>query len=266
MSQLFFPVAATMPQDFFGQMLFLFKEYYPLLLFGIKNTILISITGTILGFLGGLLLSSIRMMKDNRRSHIGVRIIRFFLRLLSGIYIEVIRGTPMMVQAMVFYYGGRYIGIRWSNPLIAGIFVVSLNTAAYMAEIIRSGIQAIDKGQFEGAYSLGMNELQTMVFVILPQAIRNAMPAIGNEFVVNIKDSSVLNVISVVELYFQTGSMAGTYGTFFPAFTIASVLYLILTYTTTRILHVIERRMNMPKGSYPRSQTVPHAIHFKKGE
>lgn len=257
-------LATKMPADFFGQVAYLLQEYWPLLLFGMKNTLLISILGTSFGFLGGLLLSSMRTTKDNKRAGWLVRIGKFLLRLVAGIYIEVIRGTPMMVQAMVIYYGGRYIGLHWSSPIAAGIFVVSLNTAAYMAEIIRSGIQAIDQGQFEGAYSLGMGELQTMVFVIFPQAVRNALPAIGNEFVVNIKDSSVLNVISVVELYFQTGSMAGTYGTFFPAFSIASVLYLVMTFTTTRILHVVEKRMDMPKGSYPRSQTVPHAINFRR--
>lgn len=264
MHSLFF-VATGLPQDFFGQVVYLFQEYYPLLLFGMKNTLLISISGTIFGFLGGLILSSIRNMKDSKRSPVGARMLRLLLRLIAGAYIEIVRGTPMMVQAMVIYYGGRYVGLAWSSPIVAGIFVVSMNTTAYMAEIIRSGIQAIDKGQFEGASSLGMNEMQTMMFVILPQAIKNALPAIGNEFVVNIKDSSVLNVISVVELYFQTGSMAGTYGTFFPAFAIASVMYFIMTFTTTQILHYIERRMNMPKGSYPRSQTVPHAFKFKRG-
>lgn len=259
-------MATSMPTNFFGQVAYLFEEYYPLLLFGMKNTLLISLTGTIFGFLGGLILSSIRNMKNNPRSPMGVRVLRFLLRFITGAYIEIIRGTPMMVQSMVIYYGGRYVGLSWSSPIVAGIFVVSMNTTAYMAEIIRSGIQAIDKGQFEGASSLGMNDLQTMMYVILPQAIKNALPAIGNEFVVNIKDSSVLNVISVVELYFQTGSMAGTYGVFFPAFAIASVLYFIMTFTTTQILHWIERRMSMPKGSYPRSQTVPHAFHFKRGE
>lgn len=257
--------SAKMPSDYFGQIVYLFQEYYPLLLFGMKNTLLISLTGTIFGFFGGLLLSSLRNMKNSRRQPLWQRAIRMAVRFLAVAYIEIIRGTPMMVQAMVIYYGGRYVGVTWSSPIVAGIFVVSLNTSAYMAEIIRSGIGAIEKGQFEGAYSLGMNELQTMVYVVLPQAIRNALPAIGNEFVVNIKDSSVLNVISVVELYFQTGSMAGTYGTFFPAFTIASVLYFIMTFTTTQILHWVERRMDMPRGSYPRSQTVPHAFRFKKG-
>ena len=115
-----------------------------------------------------------------------------------------------------------------------------------MAEIVRGGIISVDKGQTEGAMSIGMTHWQTMTSIVLPQAVRNIMPSIGNEFVVNIKDSSVLNVISVSELFFTAKSAAGTYLKYFEVFFIAGAIYLVLTFTVTRILRLIERRMDGP--------------------
>jgi putative lysine transport system permease protein len=117
-----------------------------------------------------------------------------------------------------------------------------------MAEIIRAGIQSIDKGQYEASRSLGMNHLLTMVFVILPQAIKNAFPAIGNEFVVNIKDSAVLNVIGVSELYFQSTAVAGIVFRFRDTFLITALIYLTLTFTTTQLLRLVEKKLDTPEG------------------
>ena len=151
----------------------------------------------------------------------------------------------MIVQAMVIYYGLFSVGVQL--PLTqAAILIVSINTGAYMAEIVRGGIISIDRGQTEAARSIGMTHWQTMVTVVLPQAVRNIMPSIGNEFVVNIKDSSVLNVISVTELYFQGKSAAGTYIRYFETFFIIAVIYLFLTFTVTRILRLIEKKMDGP--------------------
>ncbi|MGL5979214.1 MAG: amino acid ABC transporter permease, partial [Erysipelotrichaceae bacterium] len=138
------------------------------------------------------------------------------------------------------------------------------NTGAYMAEIIRAGIQSVDSGQSEAASSLGMNNLQTMLFIVLPQAIRNALPAIGNEFVVNIKDTSVLNVISVTELYFQSSSVAGMHYRYFETYLITALCYFVMTFTTTRILNYIEKRLDQPKTSFPASQTMPHTMGLEK--
>ena len=132
-------------------------------------------------------------------------------------------------------------------PLIpAGIFIVSINTGAYMAEIVRGGIISIDKGQFEGAYSVGMNHWQTMVNVVVPQAMRNILPAISNEFVINIKDTSVLNVIGVTELYFFTAKISKMTWSIFETYVVACVIYFILTFSITRILKFIERKLDGP--------------------
>ena len=150
----------------------------------------------------------------------------------------------MIVQAMGIYYGAmQYMGLRMS-PLFAAIFVTSINTGAYMAEIIRGGIISVDRGQKEAATAVGMTHWQAMTGVVLPQAVRNIMPSIGNEFVVNIKDSSVLNVISVGELYFMSKSAAGTYARYFEVFFITACIYFVLTFTVTRLLRLIEKKMD----------------------
>ena len=136
-----------------------------------------------------------------------------------------------------------YMGLRM-NVMAAAILIVSINTGAYMAEIIRGGIISVDKGQKEAAHAVGMTHWQSMTHVVLPQAVRNIMPSIGNEFVVNIKDSSVLNVISVSELYFVGKSAAGTYARYFEAFFIIACIYFILTFTVTRLLRLIEKKMD----------------------
>ena len=130
------------------------------------------------------------------------------------------------------------------DTTIAGLIIVSINTGAYMAEIVRGGILSVDKGQFEAAHSVGMNHLQTMTSVVMPQVIRNILPATGNEFVINIKDTSVLNVIGVSELYFVSKGISGANFQYFPTFMVTCILYLFMTFTVTRILRLVERRMD----------------------
>ena len=145
-------------------------------------------------------------------------------------------------------------------PLIpAVIFIDSINTGAYMAEIVRGGIISIDKGQFEGAYSVGMTHWQTMLSVIVPQTMRNILPAISNEFVINIKDTSVLNVIGVTELYFFTAKISKMTWAIFETYMVACVIYFILTFTITRILKFAERKIDGPS-SYliHHSSTMPN--------
>lgn len=251
--------------SFFEKVWFLIEQYYPLFLTGIATTMLIAITGTIAGFFIGLVVAVVRTIPTCEHDNILKRVLLAIVRFYCVAYIEIFRGTPMMIQAAVIYYG-IFMGVD-INLNIAAFAIVSINTGAYMAEIIRGGIISVDKGQTEGAHSIGMTHRQTMTSVVLPQAVRNIMPSIGNEFVVNIKDTSVLNVIGVAELYFQSRSAAGTYAMFFQSFAIAGVIYFILTFTVTRILRVIERRMDGPK-SYViyGSQTNPAAeIHIDKG-
>ena len=236
-----------MPSTFFGWVGFLAKQYGPLFLRGTANTLLIAVTGTILGFLLGLLVAIARTIQLGPKASAWKRVPVKILHAVLGVYIEVFRGTPMIVQAMVIYYGAlQYLGLDMPR-LVAAIFIGSINTGAYMAEIIRGGIISIDKGQTEAAHSIGLTHWQTMVSVVLPQAIRNIMPSIGNEFVVNIKDSSVLNVISVTELFFQAKSATGAYFRYFETYFIIALIYLTLTFSITRILRLIEKKMDGPE-------------------
>lgn len=235
-----------MPTTFFGWVGFLIRQYGGLFLTGTGMTLLVSITGTVFGFLIGLLVAIARTIELPRGAGPVRRAFLRVLHMLLGAYIQVFRGTPMIVQAMVIYYGSmQYMGLDMDHTA-AAIFVISINTGAYMAEIIRGGIISVDKGQFEAAHSIGMTHWQTMTTVVLPQAIRNILPSVGNEFIVNIKDSSVLNVIAVSELFFQAKSAAGTYFRYFEVYFIVAVIYLVLTLTVSRILRYVEKKMDGP--------------------
>ncbi len=234
----------TLPTTFLGWVSLLLEKYGPLFLSGAGYTMLIAVVGTVAGFALGLLVAIVRTIpvsgKDSWVKKTGLKIASVIL----NVYIEVFRGTPMIVQAMVIYYGAMmYMGLRMP-ALGAAMFIISINTGAYMAEIIRGGIISVDKGQKEAAHAIGMTHWQSMVHVVLPQAVRNIMPSIGNEFVVNIKDSSVLNVISVSELFFVSKSAAGTYARYFEAFFITAVIYFVLTFTVTRLLRLLEKKMD----------------------
>lgn len=219
--------------------------YWPMFVRGAGTTLLISIIGTIVGSIIGLAIGVVRTVPvpDKGPKRVILKITNW---ILAG-YIEFFRGTPMMVQAMFIFYGVAGVFGVQLNRLMAAIFIVSINTGAYMAEIVRGGIVSIDSGQYEAAEALGMNHFQTMMNVMLPQVIRNILPATGNEFVVNIKDTSVLNVISVTELFFNTRSIAGTTFKFTEAYFITSIIYFIMTFTVTRILRSFERRLDGPK-------------------
>jgi putative lysine transport system permease protein len=219
-------------------------ENWPMFLRGAGMTLLISLVGTVIGSIIGLLVGVIRTIPLPEQG--AKRKLLKVVNAILSIYIEFFRGTPMIVQAMVIYYGSAMAFGMDLDRTIAAIFIVSINTGAYMSEIVRGGIVSIDKGQFEAAHAIGMNHFQTMINVVLPQAVRNILPATGNEFVINIKDTSVLNVISVSELFFQTKSIAGNNFRYFESFFVASVLYLIMTFTVTRILRYVERKMDGP--------------------
>jgi len=243
------------PTDLWGASVYIFSKYAPLFFFGARNTIIIALSGTIIGLLIGLGIGILRALPvydyDSKIKHTLVKTIRF----LTSIYVEIFRGTPMMVQAVFIY--NVFLPLFRNAKIFAGIVIVSINTGAYMAEIIRAGIQSLDKGQNEAARSIGMNNFQTMLFIILPQAIKNAFPAIGNEFVVNIKDTSVLNVIGVTELFFQSTTVAGIIYRFSDTFFVTALIYLFLTYSTTLVLKYVEHKMNLGGFDGPHSQTTP---------
>ena len=239
------PVETDSSQDktsFFGQVTKILKDNWPQFLRGAGLTLLISITGTIAGLIIGLLIGVYRTAPTAKNKALAM--LQTLFGWFLNIYIEIFRGTPMIVQSMVIYYGtAQAFGVSIDRT-IAAIFIVSINTGAYMSEIVRGGIFAVDKGQFEAATALGMTHNQTMRKVVLPQVVRNILPATGNEFVINIKDTSVLNVISVVELYFSGNTIATQTYQYFQTFTIIAVIYFVLTFTVTRILRYVERRFD----------------------
>ena len=237
----------SLPQDFFGRILFIIKNYGQSLLKGAGTTLLIAIVGTVIGCLIGFIVGIIQTIPVSKRDNIIKRIILKVLKIIINIYVEVFRGTPMMVQAMFIYYGSAVLfGINM-DMWVAAFFIVSINTGAYMAETVRGGILSVPDGQTEGAKAIGMNHFQTMFYVILPQALKNIMPQIGNNLIINIKDTCVLSVIGTVELFFATKSVAGTYYTFFEAYTVTMVMYLCMTVFFSKILRIIEKKLNGPE-------------------
>ena len=229
--------------SFFQDVINIVAKYYPQLLSGVGNTMLIALTGTVAGLAIGLLTGIVRTAPFSRNGF--VRVLHKILNAVIAVYVEIFRGTPMMVQAMVIYWGYAFASGGNMLPLIpSGILIVSVNTGAYMAEIVRGGIISIDKGQFEGAMSIGMTHSQTMFKVIIPQVMRNILPSVSNEFVINIKDTSVLNVIGVTELYYFAGIIKRQSFETFQTYLVVCVLYFILTFTVTRLLRFVERKLD----------------------
>lgn len=214
---------------------------------GIRNTLVLALIATFLGCVIGLvcgILNTIPYTKNDPMPK------RFLLRLIRGLvraYVEIFRGTPMVLQAVFIYYGLPYFtnnAMRFTNVWTAAILVVSINTGAYMAESVRGGIISIDPGQTEGAKAIGMNHVQTMTSVILPQAIRNIMPQIGNNLIINIKDTSVMFIISFTEFFAaHRGAVGATY-LYFPSATVEMVGYLCMTLLASAILRWLENRMD----------------------
>lgn len=230
--------------EFFHWVQVILNNYGALLLRGTSITILLAIVGTLAGFLIGLLIGVYKTLPIRKEDPLIKRILFKIFNFILSAYIEIFRSTPMMVQATVIFYGAAFMFQLRLDPIQAGMFIISINTGAYMSEIVRGGIISVDKGQFEATHSIGMTHFQSMFYVVLPQAIRNIMPALGNQFIINIKDSCVLSVISVTELFFQTKSAAGATFQTFPAYFIACVVYFILCFGITQLLRYLETRMD----------------------
>lgn len=208
-----------------------FAKYYPYYLKGAGYTILLALIGVLFGTALGGLLALMKLAKNK------------LLRILATVYIEYVRGTPLLVQIFIVYFGTGILGVEVSR-VAAGCIALSINSGAYVAEIIRAGINSVNKGQLEAARSLGMTQAQAMRFIILPQAIKNILPALGNEFVTVIKESSVVSVIGVSELIFQAGNVQGASFKPFLPYVVVSLIYFVLTFTLSRLLGVAERKMN----------------------
>ena len=237
----------SLPQDFFGRIIFILENYGMSLLKGAGTTLLIALVGTIIGCLIGFVVGIIQTIPVSKRDNIFKKIFLKVLKLIMDIYVEVFRGTPMMVQSMFIYYGSAVLFGLNMDMWFAAYFIVSINTGAYMAETERGGILSINEGQTEGAKAIGMSHFQTMLYVILPQALRNIMPQIGNNLIINIKDTCVLSVIGTVELFFATKSVAGTYYTYFEAYTITMLMYLCMTVFFSKLLRIVENKLNGPE-------------------
>ena len=228
--------------SFLQDVLNIFTKYYPQLLKGVGNTMLLALVGTVVGLAIGLMTGIIRTAPVSKNPVL--KILHKILNAIIAVYVEIFRGTPMMVQSMVIYWGYAFATGGKTLALIpSGILIVSINTGAYMADIVRGGIISIDKGQFEGAMSIGMTHAQTMFKVIIPQVMRNILPSVSNEFVINIKDTSVLNVIGVTELYYFAGIIKRQTFETFQTYLIVCVLYFILTFTITRLLRLVEKKL-----------------------
>lgn len=237
------------PKDqFFQTIYYLIDTYAGFFIRGILITLFLSVVGTLGGFILSLLLAVLRTQEiDHRRDHAFSIFLKKLGQGFSYLYVTLFRGTPMIVQAMLFYYGFAPLGISWWTPLVAGLIVVTLNTTAYIAEVIRSGINGIDKGQMEASRSLGFSRSQSMFQIVLPQAIKNSLPAIGNEFIVNLKDTAVLSVIGVVDIFKATSLATSSNYRIVEGFFIAAVIYLILTFFTSKLVARLEKGKTLNK-------------------
>ncbi len=224
---------------FFEQIFVLLDKYSLFFLEGVKNTLIIAALSVLLGAIFGTLMAIMRMCKIKP------------LRWLAAAYIEFVRGTPLMVQLMFIFYGLPMAGITFPDVawipnfsrFMAGIIAMSMNSCAYVAEVIRSGIQAVDDGQMEAARSIGYKYGEAMRLVILPQAIKNILPALGNEFVTVIKESSIVSVIGIADLMFRTNDVIAVTYRSLPCLAIAACIYFILTFLSSRLIGLFEKRM-----------------------
>ena len=217
---------------------------------GIQNTLILAVAATLAGCLIGLLCGVLNTIPYTKNDHPAKRFFLKLLRALIRIYVEVFRGTPMVLQAVFIFYGLPYftdgsIAFKGMAGIwTAALIVVSINTGAYMAESVRGGIISIDPGQTEGAKAIGMTHVQTMVNVIMPQALRNIIPQIGNNFIINIKDTSVMFVIGFVEFFATHRNIVGVNLLYFPSAAIEMVGYLMLTLIASFLLRWVERKMD----------------------
>ena len=228
---------------FFETMQKIIVRYSSFFTEGIVNTLIIAAFSVLLGTLLGTVMATMRMGRIAP------------LRWLAVSYIEFIRGTPLMVQLMFIFYGLPMIGIKipdisWIpnfSRFAAGIVAMSMNSCAYVAEIIRSGIQAVDIGQTEAARSVGFSSGEAMRLVVLPQAVKNILPALGNEFVTVIKESSIVSVIGIADLMFRTNDIIALSYRSLECLAVAAVLYFIMTFISSRLISLAERRMSHGK-------------------
>ena len=218
-----------------GKIVKLLAKYYPVYLSGLWGTLWISAVTVLLGLVLGMLVALMRMSRSK------------LLNAVSGVYIEVLRGTPILLQLYFFWIGlPKLVPFELSDTQCI-VVALAVNASAFISEIIRAGIAAVDKGQWEAARSIGLSETHVMTHVILPQALRNIIPQIGNNFIINIKDTSVLSVISITDLFFVHKSVVGALYTYFESATIVMVIYLTMTLFASYLLRLWEKALDGPQ-------------------
>ncbi|MBQ2159194.1 MAG: amino acid ABC transporter permease [Oscillospiraceae bacterium] len=225
----------------------LWTKYGTAYLSGIENTLILALVGTVIGCLIGFVCGDLNTIPRRPNDHPLKKIILTLVRVIIRIYVEVFRGTPMVLQAVFLFYGLPYFtdnAVKFSSVWAAAIVVVSINTGAYMAESVRGGIISVDPGQTEGAMAIGMTHVQTMTSVILPQALRNIMPQIGNNFIINVKDTSVMFIIGFPDFFAAHRATVGASYLYFPSATVEMVGYLTMTLIASFLLRWAEKKMD----------------------
>ena len=228
----------------------LLDKYMPSYITGLQNTLILAVVATLAGCIIGLVCGILNTIPINRQDHIFKKALLQLIRIIVRVYVEVFRGTPMVLQAVFIFYGLPYftdgtVAFKGLEGIwTASMIVVSINTGAYMAESVRGGIISIDPGQTEGAKALGMTHVQTMTSVILPQALRNIIPQIGNNLIINIKDTSVMFVIGFVDFFATHRNIVGVNLKYFPSATIEMAGYLTLTLLASFGLRWLEKKLD----------------------
>ena len=225
----------------------LWEKYASSYFSGMFSTITLALLCTLVGCLIGLLCGILQTIPSSKNDNIIKRGLLFVIRAFVRLYVEVFRGTPMILQAVVIYYALPYFSdnaVKFTSIWLAAFVVVSINTGAYMAESVRGGIISIDPGQTEGAKAIGMTHWQTMTNVILPQALRNILPQIGNNLIINIKDTSVMSIIGFTEFFAVHKTVVGATYLYFPSAAIEMVGYLTMTVIASGVLRAVEKKMD----------------------
>ena len=225
----------------------LWSKYGGSYLTGMRNTLILALVATVIGCVIGFICGILNTIPWTDRDPLPKRVLLRLVRIIVRVYVEVFRGTPMVLQAVFVYYGLPYFtdnAVKFTNIWVAAILVVSINTGAYMAESVRGGIISIDPGQTEGAKAIGMTHVQTMLHVILPQALRNIMPQIGNNFIINVKDTSVMFIIGFPDFFAAHRAAVGASYLYFPSATVEMAGYLCMTLIASFLLRWVEKKMD----------------------
>ena len=231
----------------FADILKLWGKYGGSYLTGMRNTLVLALVGTVIGCIIGFMCGVLNTIPYTDRDPLPKRVVLKLVRIIVRVYVEGVRGTPMVLQAVFIYYGLPYFtdnAVKFTNIWLAAMIVVSINTGAYMAESVRGGIISIDPGQTEGAKAIGMTHVQTMRNVILPQALRNIMPQIGNNFIINVKDTSVMFIIGFPDFFAAHRAAVGASYLYFPSATVEMVGYLTMTLIASFLLRWVEKKLD----------------------